>query len=101
MTLPASRAGQWLLTACTGALSVLCFAPFRQFWLLPLLLAVLFALALAQPRARQAAGLGALWGLSAYTANFYWIYLSLHDVAGMPAWLALPMTLLLPAYLCL
>lgn len=101
MKLPASRAGQWTLTAATGALSVLCFAPFRQFWLMPLLLAVLFTLALAQPRARQAAGLGALWGLSAYTANFYWIYLSLHDVAGMPAWLALPMTLLLPAYLCL
>lgn len=101
MKLPDSRASHWLLTVASGALSVLCFAPFRQFWLMPLLLALLFSLALAQPRARQAAGLGALWGLSAYTANFYWIYISLHDVGGMPAWLALPMTLLLPAYLCL
>ena len=80
MKLPDSRASHWLLTVASGALSVLCFAPFRQFWLMPLLLALLFSLALAQPRARQAAGLGALWGLSAYTANFYWIYISLHDV---------------------
>ena len=55
MKLPDSRASHWLLTVASGALSVLCFAPFRQFWLMPLLLALLFSLALAQPRARQAA----------------------------------------------
>ena len=99
--LPASRHGQTALAVFSGALSVLCFAPYRLFWLMPLLLAVLFALSLQQGRSRDAAKLGAWWGLAAYTANFYWIYLSLHDIAGMPAWLAGPMTLLLPAYLCL
>ena len=99
--LPASRHGQTALAVLSGALSVLCFAPYRLFWLMPLLLAVLFALSQQQGRSRDAAKLGAWWGLAAYTANFYWIYLSLHDIAGMPAWLAAPATFLFCAVLAL
>lgn len=90
-----------LLLGCTlaGAASVFAFAPYRLFWLMPLLLAAMLWLSTRLPR-RAFLG-GWLWGLAAYTANFYWIYISLHDVAGLPAPAAAAATLLLPAYLAL
>ncbi|CUA84027.1 Apolipoprotein N-acyltransferase [Gulbenkiania indica] len=87
------------LTAVAGALSVFAFAPWRMFWLMPLLLAALAEL--AERRPASAFGTGYAWGLAAYTANFYWIYISLHHVAGLPSVFAAPLTLLLPAYLAL
>lgn len=83
----------------TGALSVYGFAPYRLYWLVPILLAVLIELTERLPN--RSFLLGYCWGLGAYTANFYWIYYSLYDVAGVPAWLAIPITALLPMYLAL
>jgi len=87
------------LTLIAGALTVFAFAPFRLFWLMPLLLAV--PALLAQRAPRHAFLFGYLWGLAAYTSNFHWIYNSLHDIAGLPMWIAAPLVLLLPAYLAL
>ncbi|WP_024301245.1 apolipoprotein N-acyltransferase [Pseudogulbenkiania sp. MAI-1] len=88
-----------LLAALAGTATLFAFAPYRLFWLMPLALAALAELAQRQPH--RAFWLGYAWGIAAYTANFHWIYNSLHDIAGMPFWLAAPMTALLPAYLAL
>ncbi|TCP10757.1 apolipoprotein N-acyltransferase [Crenobacter luteus] len=82
-----------------GALTVFAFAPYRLFWLMPLLLAALGLLVERWPSRGFAFGYG--FGLAAYTANFHWVYQSLHDVAGLPAFIAAPLVLLLPAYLAL
>ncbi|MGL6070201.1 apolipoprotein N-acyltransferase [Craterilacuibacter sp.] len=82
-----------------GAASMFAFAPHRLFWLMPLLLAILAELCLRHPRHAFALGYG--WALAAYTANFNWIYNSLHDVAHLPAIPAAIATILLPAYLAL
>ncbi|MDF0606806.1 apolipoprotein N-acyltransferase [Neisseriaceae bacterium TC5R-5] len=88
-----------LAAALAGSLTLFAFAPYRLYWLMPLTLAAL--LTLAQYRPQRAFWLGYVWGLAAYTTNFHWIYNSLHDIAGLPAWIALPLVFLLPAYLAL
>ncbi|MCP9759604.1 apolipoprotein N-acyltransferase [Aquitalea sp. S1-19] len=89
------------LAACllAGTATLFAFAPYRLFWLMPLLLAILAELVERHPRHAFALGYG--WALAAYTANFNWIYNSLHDVAQLPALPAALATLLLPAYLAL
>ena len=89
----------FLLAALSGAASVFAFAPYRLFVLMPVLLAILLWLVQRQPQ--RTFQLAYIWALAAYTSNFYWIYISLHDIAGMPSMLAAAMTLLLPAYLAL
>ncbi|WP_047249856.1 apolipoprotein N-acyltransferase [Chromobacterium subtsugae] len=88
-----------LAAALAGALTVFSFAPYRLFWLMPLCLAALLELIQREPR--RAFWIGYVWGLAAYTSNFHWLYASLHDVAGLPALIAAPLVLLLPAYLAL
>lgn len=83
-----------------GVISPLAFAPYRCWWLMPPILAGLI-LCVRHESPRCGLWLGWLWGLASFTANFYWIYLSLHDVAGLPAVFALPLTLLFPAWLAL
>ena len=69
---------------CAGAAMVLTFAPFGWWWLQPWLLAVLFTLWRgATPR--RAACLGFVFGLGWFGAGVSWVYVSLHDVGGMPA----------------
>ncbi|POZ61183.1 apolipoprotein N-acyltransferase [Chromobacterium alticapitis] len=86
-----------LAAALAGALTLFAFAPYRLFWLMPLCLAALVELLQREPR--RAFWIGYAWGVAAYVSNFKWIYDSLHDVAGLPAWIAAPLVLLLPAYL--
>ncbi|MDO5059855.1 MAG: apolipoprotein N-acyltransferase [Neisseria sp.] len=96
-----SKSKLFLLTApvILGLLTPLSFAPYYQFWLMPLLFA---ALALLLERRPQYAVRSAyLFGLAGYTAQFYWIHTALHDISGLPNLYALPLTLLLPAYLAL
>jgi apolipoprotein N-acyltransferase len=88
-----------ILAALAGCLTLLAFAPYRIYWIMPLSLAVLAYLIEREPRRTFLTGY--VWGLSAYLCNFNWIYISLHDIAGMPAVLAALLTLLLPAYLAL
>ena len=88
-----------LILILAGAASVFAFAPYRLFWVMPLSLGVLVYTVQHNPL--RAFRYGWLWGVAAYAANFYWIYYSLHDIAGLTAWLVVPLVLLLPAYLAL
>lgn len=75
----------------------LAFAPYYCFWLMPLLFAGLVRLLELQTQRRV---LGAYWfGTVAYAAQFWWIHTALHDVSGLPNVYAVPLTLLLPAFL--
>ena len=66
---------------------VLTFAPFGWWWLQPFLLALLFTLWRgAAPR--RAALLGFMFGLGWFCAGVSWVYVSLHDIGGMPAVIA-------------
>jgi apolipoprotein N-acyltransferase len=89
-----------LLAAVLGAITVFGFAPFELFPLPILTLALLFRLwQNASPRG--AAWLGFCWGLGFFLAGVSWVYVSLHDVGGMAAPIALAATMLFCAYLAL
>ncbi|MBQ9681830.1 MAG: apolipoprotein N-acyltransferase [Neisseriaceae bacterium] len=87
----------WLIALISGAVSTLSFAPFYWFWLMPLSLALLLLIAVKMPQ--KAVKAAFLWGFAAALTQNYWVNISLHSVAGLTQWLALPMTLLLPAAL--
>jgi apolipoprotein N-acyltransferase len=94
------RTTLWLILAVlAGTLTMMAFAPYRLYWITPLSLAMLAGI--LERDGRHAFWIGYAWGLSAYLCNFSWIYICLHDVAGMPAVLAGGLTVLLPAYLAL
>ncbi len=92
MTLPPFLVdrGCWAAAAC-GALLPLSFEPFGLFWLAPFLVAGLFLLWDRQsPRA--AAGRGFAFGLAAFIAGTYWLYISIYEFGGAPIWLAVILT---------
>jgi apolipoprotein N-acyltransferase len=84
-----------------GALSVLGFAPFEIFPLPILSLSGLFLLWQQADSPRRAAALGWLWGIGCFLSGVSWVYISLHDMGGMLAPLALAATLALCALLAL
>lgn len=87
------------LTAIFGAATALTFAPYYHFWLMPLIFGALIRMIELRPR--SAVSTAYLFGLTAYATQFYWIHTALHDVSGLPNLYAIPLTLLLPAYLAL
>lgn len=83
-----------------GALSVAAFAPLGLYPLIVLTLAVLIHYWIpASPAA--AARSGFAFGLGLFGAGVSWIYVSLHDVGGMPAPVAALATFLLCAFIAL
>jgi apolipoprotein N-acyltransferase len=84
-----------------GAAAVLGFAPFELFPLPILALALLFRLWRRAESPRRAAWLGFCWGLGFFLAGVSWVYVSLHDVGGMAAPMALAATLGFCAWLAL
>lgn len=89
-----------LLSCAAGALQVAAFAPLGWWPLSFLSLAVLFhGWRTATPR--QAAVQGYAWGLGCFLVGISWVYVSMHDVGGMPAPVAALMTLLFVLYLAL
>jgi apolipoprotein N-acyltransferase len=83
-----------------GGLSVLGFAPFYLFPLPVLALAGLFYL-LRHADGRAAFASGYLFGLGWFLAGVSWVYVSMHDVGGMPAPVAALAVLLFAAFLAL
>lgn len=80
------------LAFISGALSVLAFAPFNQFWIIPLTLALLFYLWLdATPRQGFRIGLGFGLGLMGFGAS--WIHNSIAQFGGVNLVLAWIVTL--------
>jgi apolipoprotein N-acyltransferase len=91
---------QPLLAGLLGAITVFGFAPFEIFPLPIVTLALLFRLwQKASPRG--AAWLGFCFGLGFFLAGVSWVYVSLHDVGGMAAPVALAATVLFCIYLAL
>jgi len=91
----------WAAAPLLGAATVLGFAPFGQYLLPFLTLALQFHLWRRAASPLAAAGLGFAWGLGFFLAGVSWVYVSLHDVGGMAAPVAALATLLFCAYLAL
>lgn len=84
-----------------GALCVFGFAPYNIF-ITPIIgLAGLFYFWQTTHSPKQAAKIGFSFGLGFFIAGVYWIYISLHDVGGMPFWMAGIATFGLCAFLSL
>lgn len=91
----------WPLSALLGVAHTLSFAPWHLWWLQPLALAGIFALALRVHSARAAALLGFAFGLGGFGTGVSWVYISMHTYGGLPAALAALATLAFCAYLSL
>ncbi|MFZ5583842.1 MAG: apolipoprotein N-acyltransferase, partial [Pseudomonadota bacterium] len=90
-----------LLAAGAGLLGVGAFAPFAVFWLAWLSWGALFLLVSRAPSPRAAAWRGFAFGLAQFLGGVSWVYVSLHDVGGMPLPMAALATLALCAYMAL
>jgi apolipoprotein N-acyltransferase len=90
-----------LLAAILGSSAVTGFAPLELFPLPILSLALLFRLWQRADSPRDAALLGLSWGLGFFLAGVSWVYVSLHDVGGLAAPLAVIATLLFCGFLAL
>ena len=89
----------FLLALAAGGLTVFAFAPFH-FWPLQILaLGLLFLLILRAPSVRAAMQLGWAFGFASIAAGTYWLYISMHDVGGLPALLTVAAVGLLAALL--
>lgn len=84
-----------------GLLGVGAFAPF-SLWPLGMLCWAGLYLLLRQPGSfRRALGIGFSFGLGQFLGGVSWVYVSMHDIGGMPAALALLATFLFASYLAL
>ena len=89
----------WFTLSLLAAATLLTFAPYYHFWLMPLLFAAFIRLLELRPHFQVRSAY--LFGLIAYVCQFYWVHTALHDVSGLPNLYAIPLTFLLPAYLAL
>lgn len=95
-----NRWQRYVLLLAAGALQVAALAPLGWWPLSFFSLAVLFhGWHTAAPR--EAAWQGYAWGLGCFLVGVSWVYVSMHDVGGMPAPVAALMTLLFALYLAL
>ncbi|MGQ0586312.1 MAG: apolipoprotein N-acyltransferase [Gammaproteobacteria bacterium] len=91
---------RWPLAPLLGLLATLGFAPYGQWYLAVLALALLLSLS-NQATPRRAAALGWLFGLAHFASGIYWVYISTHIYGGAPAWLAVLLLVALASYLAL
>ncbi|MFM8797463.1 MAG: apolipoprotein N-acyltransferase [Fluviibacter sp.] len=84
-----------------GFLGVAAFAPFSLWPLGIICWAALYLLLRAAHNKRQAAAIGFSFGLGQFLTGVSWVYVSMHDIGGMPMLLALVATFLFAAYLAL
>lgn len=89
-----------LAALALGALSVAGLAPLSWWWLPPCAVAGLVLLWQGATPGR-AARLGFAFGIGWFCIGISWVYVSMHDVGGMPALIAGLATLLFAAYLAL
>lgn len=85
----------FLIALLAGAASVLAYAPFEQFWLMPLSWGLLYALLCrGEVRPGRAFLLGGAWGLGALFAGLCWLVVALNRFGGLSALLAVFLILL-------
>ena len=82
-----------------GLLGVGTFAPFGLWPLGIFCWAGLYLLLRQAQPLRRAFGIGFMFGLGQFLGGVSWVYVSMHDIGGMPAALALLATLLFATYL--
>ncbi|MDQ7990255.1 MAG: apolipoprotein N-acyltransferase [Candidatus Dactylopiibacterium sp.] len=76
----------FLIVLLAGAASVLAYAPFEQFWLMPLSWGVLYGMLRADTvRAGRGFLLGWAWGTGALFAGLCWLVVALHRYGGLSA----------------
>jgi apolipoprotein N-acyltransferase len=76
-----------IVALIAGGLTVFAFAPFGL-WPLQLVAAgVLFGLFQQAPSVRHAAAIGWSYSFAATSVGVHWLYISLHQIGGLPAWL--------------
>jgi apolipoprotein N-acyltransferase len=100
MPFPVLHRLRWPLAPVLGGLATLGFAPYGQWYLSVLALALLMALA-SRAAPLRAAALGWLFGVAHFATGIYWVYISTHVYGGAPAWLAVLLLAALSAYLAL
>jgi len=91
---------RWPLAPLLGVAATLGYAPYGQWYLSLLALALLLALA-ARATPARAAGLAWLYGFANFGTGLYWVYISTHVYGGAPAWLGGLLLLGLSSYLAL
>jgi apolipoprotein N-acyltransferase len=91
---------RWPLAPLLGAVATLGYAPYGQWYLSLLSLALLLAMA-ARATPGRAAGLGWLYGVANFATGIYWVYISTHVYGGAPAWLGGLLLVALSAYLAI
>ncbi len=91
----------YLLPFLLGAFAVLGFAPYYVYPASIVSLIGLFYLWITSKTAKQALVSGFYYGLGLFGIGIYWIYISLHDFGGMPAWIAVFCTFVLCAFLAI
>jgi apolipoprotein N-acyltransferase len=79
---------QSLLALVTGAILTLAFAPFG-WWPLAVLCPAAMLLLWHRAAPRRAAWLGLCFGVGYFGAGTWWLFISIHDMADAPLWLAL------------
>jgi apolipoprotein N-acyltransferase len=97
---PVLHRTRWALAPLLGAAATLGYAPYGQWYLPVLALALLLALA-ARATPGRALALGWLYGLAHFLTGVYWVYISTHVYGGAPAWLGALLAVVLCAYLAL
>jgi apolipoprotein N-acyltransferase len=84
---PSSPLAQ-LIALVAGALNVFAFAPFGIWPLQIATLSLVFWLATREPSPKRSARIGWLYGFGWSVAGVHWLYISMHDYGGLPAWMA-------------
>lgn len=98
MPFPILHRLRWPAAILLGLAATLGYAPYGQWYLTVLALALLFALA-ARATPLRAALLGFAFGFGHFLSGLYWVYISTHVYGGAPAWLGALLAVALAAYL--
>jgi apolipoprotein N-acyltransferase len=91
---------RWPLAPVLGVVATLGHAPYGQWYLTVLAMALLFTLA-SRATPVRAALVGWLYGFANFITGVYWVYISTHTYGGAPAWLGALLAVTLSAYLAL
>jgi apolipoprotein N-acyltransferase len=84
---PSSPLAQ-LIALVAGALNVFAFAPFGIWPLQIATLSLVFWLAMREPSPKHSACIGGLYGFGWSVAGVHWLYVSMHQYGGLPAWMS-------------
>jgi apolipoprotein N-acyltransferase len=95
-----ARVPPTLLALVIGALLTLAFAPFG-WWPLAALCPAAMLLIWRDCAPGRAAWLGLCFGIAHFGTGIWWLYISIHDMAEAPQWLALLLVVLLVAIMAL